>query len=178
MDRATACLTLLLALAATALPAAAQGAGAEGSAGIAPPALERIERSLREIAEALREIQVDQRTLLALRRIEIAEARLAPLSAELHRARDDVRASQDEIAQLNAVAESFRDQVAAALRSGADPRDSAAHVELEQIEKMVDLEKERLETARRRVIEAEDDLARDRERIKLLEEQLEERLAD
>jgi flagellar biosynthesis chaperone FliJ len=143
-----------------------------------PPAtiegIERLNAHLEDIARSLREIRSNQQLLLMLRQIELLERRLAPLEDEHRRAQDDVRATNEQIAQMAGMAERYREEVDRAVRSGADPLQVPERAEVEHIETMLELQRERLEAAEQRVIEADNDLARGRRRIEILDDKLEE----
>jgi hypothetical protein len=167
-------LTLLVMLWILLAPAGAQETGDDGPSGLSARGLAELNANLMRIAEALESLQVDQRVLLTVRRVELAERRIAPLESRLQRARDDVRAQQEEIAQLESVARQWEQEVEEAIREGADPRELSQREELARLRSMTDLAQERLTGADRRVIEAEDEIAHSRRRIEILEELLEE----
>ena len=81
-------LTLLVMLWILLAPAGAQETGDDGPSGLSARGLAELNANLMRIAEALESLQVDQRVLLTLRRVELAEQRIAPLESRLRRARD------------------------------------------------------------------------------------------
>jgi hypothetical protein len=143
-----------------------------------PPAevdgIERLNTHLEDIARSLREMLSNQQLLLTMRQIELMERRLEPLEDEHRRAREDVRATNEQIAQMVGIAKSFREQIDRAVRGGADPLQVPERSELEHIDTMLELQREQLAAAERRVIEADNDVARERRRIEILDDKLEE----
>ena len=120
------------------------------------------------------EIQLDQRMLLMLRRFEVANRSLDPLRRDLSGAREDLRSAKGEVEHLAAIKVSFEREIELQIREGADPRDLPQREEMDRIDAMIELEESRVAAAERRVIEAEDNLARARRRVEILEEALEE----
>jgi chromosome segregation ATPase len=159
------------------------GHGAAAQEGASPPdvtpVLERIDglsRSLDEIARSLRALLRTQNAQVLIRRIELEEGRLSPLDGELQQARGEVRAKQQEIARMEGIREALEKQIDDAVRAGADPQQMPERAELPRIDAMIELQREELGTAERRVMELEDDLATGRDRIAILDEQLQELL--
>ena len=72
--------------------------------------------------------------------------------------------------------EDFQQQVDEAVRKGADPLNLPERRELEHIENVIELDREQLVIAQARAIDAEDDLARRKKRMEILDEKLEELL--
>ena len=138
--------------------------------------LDELSENLGEIARSLRALLDNQDKLLLLRRIELAERRLEPLGSEVRRAASAVRNHEEEIAHIEQVRESFEREIDEAVRSGADPQQLSQRGELQNLESMIALQQQLLENARRSVIEAENDLARGRNEIAILDEQLQELL--
>jgi chromosome segregation ATPase len=132
--------------------------------------------ALRDIAASLRTLVREQRILIVMRRLELAERRLGPQQDELRAARDEVRAISQEVAQLESIAESFRDQVAESIAQGGDP--ASERSEIAHLESMLEAQRERLETAERRVMDAEVDLDRARRDVDRIEPLLEELLEE
>ena len=131
------------------------------------------EAALHDIAASLRVLVHEQRILIGMRRLELAERRLAPQRAELREARGEVRQIEEEIAHLGSVVESFRAQVETEIERGLDPAGSRA--EIAQIESILETQRERLESAERRAVDAEADLdlaRRDVDRVEALLEEL------
>jgi len=135
-----------------------------------------LNRSLEDIAGSLRALLHDQKVELSIRRIELEERRQEPLGGELRSARAEVRAQQEELTRMEGIRENVRRQIDDAVRAGADPQTVPQRSELEQFETVVALERERLATAEARVIDLENDAARGRGRIAILDEQLQELL--
>ena len=135
-----------------------------------------LNRSLDHIAHALQTVLGNQKVDLLIKRIELDERRLSPLGEELRRARDSVRAEQEEIAQMEGIQEQLQRQIDEAVRVGADPRSVEERQQQNHLETMIEVGRERLEAAERRVIDLENDVARGRDRIAILDEQLQELL--
>ena len=84
--------------------------------------MDRINANLEDIAISLRELRADQNVLLTIRRIELAENRLAPINDELRRARQEVRSLNEQVAQMTGILDNLRQQHEESLRAGADCR--------------------------------------------------------
>lgn len=137
-------------------------------------AMDRVSANLEDIARALDDLRRDQKLLLTIRRVELAERRLAPLNDELRNAREEVRSTQEQVARMQGILETLSEQADRAVQSGADPLQVPERRQAEQLESMLKLQQEHLERAEQRAIEAENDLARGRRRIEILDEKLEE----
>lgn len=154
----------------TLLPVSAQ----ETRPGEAPArSTDRTEAALEEIADSLREIAASQRLLLVMQRVELAQSRLDPLLSELSNARDEVKALTEEFESMTTWATHLEQQIEDAIRSGADPTTIAEKDELDQVETMTTLLEQRLSDAERRVMDAENDVARSRRKVEILDERLE-----
>ena len=137
--------------------------------------IRRIADNLEEIADSLRGLMADQNALLMMRRVELAEQRVAPLSRSVRNARTDAENRESEIMELNAVRESIESQIEQALREGQDPQQlNGEREEIQRLDSMIELREIQLEDDRRKAIEAEDELARARRKIEILDDKLEE----
>ena len=145
-------------------------AGDDAPVVLPPDRIDTLNSNLGRIAEALEALRLDQRVLLTLHRVDLAERRIAPLEDRLERARADVRADRDEIARLEPFIRQFENAVQEAVRAGVDPSTIPERNELDRIQAMTDLAQARLADAERRVTEDEDEIARNRKRIQILDE--------
>jgi len=177
MIKSSTSLVLLSVLLATGGPSAvAQQAPSGTEIATLTAEIGKLNGSLDDIARSLRVLLHDQKIQVVIRRIELAERRQAPFSSELRSARADVRAQKEELVRMEGIMENIRRRVDDAIRQGNDPQNVPERAELEQFESMLEIERERLSTAEVRVIDLENDAARGRDRIGILDEQLQELL--
>ncbi len=171
------CLVFLIALpGAGSQPAVAQQTGVESEIATLTTEIGKLNRSLSDVARSLRELLHDQKIQVVIRRIELEERRQAPLGSELRSARSDVRSQQDELVRMEGILENIRQEIDDAVRDGADPQTAPQRIEIREFERMIEVERDRLPAAEARVIDLENDAARGRDRITILDEQLQELL--
>ena len=156
-------------------PAPARDA-ADDPIGALRDSIERANTSLEAIAHSLSALHIEQQAMLMIRRVELEERRMSPLNSAVRSAHQDVEQLEREIRQMERMREDFQQQVDEAVRKGADPLDLPERREVEQIENVIELDREQLVIAQARAIEAEDDLARRKKRMEILDEKLEELL--
>jgi chromosome segregation ATPase len=137
-----------------------------------------INRSLETISAALASLLEQHETIVLLRRIDIEERRLSPLGEQLRRVRDEAESRKEEISRLEAMIEEAEERLSEAIRSGSEADREALQQEKKQIESILQLQEEQLAGLDLRIREAEDDLARGRRAIRILDEQLQERLGE
>lgn len=135
----------------------------------------RLNQNLARISETLDAVLTNQRIDLMIRRIELAERRLEPLAERVEDERARIESLESEIARLEAAAESLERRRDRAVREGraVEPRDEEI---LDQIDDELRQLRKQLETHRRRDLELSQDHERERERIAILDERLQELL--
>jgi len=141
-----------------------------------PADIQRIADNLEDIAISLRALMADQNALLMMRRVELAEQRVAPLSRTVRNAKQDAENRETEIMELSSMRQHLDNQVEKAMREGQDPQTIDEREEIPRLDAIIELRRTQLEDDRRKVIESEDELARARRRIEVLDEKLEELL--
>jgi hypothetical protein len=97
---------------------------------------------------------------------------------QARRARDDVRARNEELDQFRAVRESVRRQLDEAVLQGRDPMSISEREEIDRIDAMIEMREAQLEDAEQRVLLWEDELARGQERVEILDDMLDELLGE
>jgi len=155
-----------------AAPAAA-AAGDDDTAGAdaLTSELAGMRRSLHEISLLLSAALDQQEMSVLMTRIELKQRRLQPLEVSLRGARGSLESVKDERSHLTDMIEMMREE------AGKDTPDAESlKPEVERGRKQLDRLAEREATLRQRIIELEDDLARNQEDIATLEEMVDERL--
>ena len=157
-------------------PTAAQEPLSPGDIARLSEELAAVNRSLGEIARTLEALLRNQKVDLLIKRIELEERRLSPLGQELRGTRSRVRSSTEEIARLENLLEQEENAIDQMVREGRDAPDSPERQMLPRIEAELKLQREQLEATEHRVIDLENDVARGRDQIAILDEQLQELL--
>lgn len=137
--------------------------------------LRRLNDQLQQIGVSLDALLANQKAQLIVRRIELEERRLAPLDREVRGARGDVRNKEAEIRQTRTYRDTTEEELEAAIRAGEE-LDGPQRSELKLMDEMIKNLETELGAFQSRVFELEDDLARGRERVESLDEQLMELL--
>jgi len=152
------------------LLAAADG-GEAGRADAMQRDLGEMRRSLHDIATLLAAALGHQELSVLMSRIELKQRRLQPLEDSLRKARGDLENTKEERNHLADMLEMFREQAG---KEGPDAE--TLGTEIERGRKQLDRLEEREATLHQRIIELEDDLARNGEDIATLEEMVDARL--
>jgi len=133
-----------------------------------------IRGELRTIAQLLGTVEEHHRVTALMTRIQLKQQRLSSVEGQLHSARAEQEAVEQEIERLAVVERTWAD------RPGDDATDERLKAEEErQLELMRQQRKSlesRVETLRMRIVELDNDLARVRKEILALEETVDEQL--
>jgi chromosome segregation ATPase len=162
-------------LAASAAPVAAQQQAAAGD----PTArlvqeVAGLNRSLDHMVAMLEQVIRNQSVDLLLKRIEIKERRLAPMSSDLRSMEAEYGNRKTEIKRLREFIKQQEEVLDDELRQGIDPDDSEARLYLDDLNREIKVEGTRLEELSMRIRRLQDDIAEEREEIEILDEQLSE----
>jgi chromosome segregation ATPase len=136
--------------------------------------LRRLNATLREIADLLRQHLERQETDVFLRRLDLSYQRLAPLENELRSARSEkegVAAEMENMAHMLAAAEEQIEQESSVLEG-----DDGSQRMKREIEARVEQLKRREWQLEQQIVELENRLARRLEDVQALEEWIDERL--
>lgn len=160
---------VVVALLAVAPVSAWSESDGEGVAG----QLAELNRNLARVSGTLEALLANQRVEVLIRRIELAERRLEPLAGRVDDERSWVSGLEREIGELEAMKVSFEEARERAVREGRIPdesdEDAIRHISVELGQRSLELDKHRaLE------LEASQDLERERRRVTILDERLEE----
>jgi len=135
-----------------------------------------IHQALNRLVVLLEEVRQQRHVELLLKRIELKERRLAPLENRLRSAEGDVVGLEDELKHIEVMRTQTEQQIDDEIRTGKDDPQSGSRRMLDEVERMVESLNARLDEARLRVRQAEDDLLDGREEIEILDEMLMELL--
>ncbi len=169
-------LGLALAAAAPALPA--EGPGEVGDAAGLVEQVAQLNRSMQRLVHLLERQQEHRELDLVLKRIELHERRLAPLEAELLRAQGLLQSTRTEGVRVQGMIEESEEQLRAEIRDGTDVPGSGTRRMIDEIERAVGSLGLRTDQYERTVRRLEDDLADGRRQVEILDEVMEQLLAE
>ncbi len=119
-----------------------------------------------------------QRVELVMKRIELAVKRLAPLEAKLVSVEEKIEKYDGNLQALARMKEQQKTYLQEQIKEGVDSPRSETRIALKDIERSVDGNEKRIEAARLRVQEIENELARGRRETEILDEMLMELLEE
>ena len=162
----------LLVAAASASVARAQ----EGAAG-APGAslldeIAGLNRSLDRLVTLLEGVLQNQKVDLLLKRIELRERRIAPMESRLRGLEADLTDGEGETRRLEAMKDREEESLREALRTGVEQDIENLREMIRQIDMGLAHHADRMQDARRRINETENDLASSRREIAILDDML------
>jgi hypothetical protein len=137
-----------------------------------------LNRSLERLVVLLEGSLANQQVDLLLKRIDLKERRLAPLSAELREAEKSAVRAASEIRRIEEMRDQQERQISRDVREGNDRPDTDARRMMQKIEATFEYQSSRAEDEQARARRLEDELAEGREEIIILEELLQELLRE
>jgi chromosome segregation ATPase len=162
----------------TGLPAAAQPVPADPGVAQLQEHVRGIRQALDRMTGLLETVQHQRDIELLFKRIELRERRLEPLERRLRSAESEIEANEDHLASLERMQEQQEETLNEEIREGVDAPRSETRRALDDIKRTQDSVAERTEKARMRAQEYENELARGRREIEILDEKLLEALED
>jgi chromosome segregation ATPase len=170
--------TLLVMVLVSALPAIGQDGATDQTTARLSDEMRGIRQSLDRIVDLLETLQRRQDVDLLLKRIELRERRLDPLESRLRSAESEIQGTEDHLHELDKMEEQHEEILNEEIREGSDAPRSETRRILDDIQRTREAQEERLEAVRMRLQQYENDLARGRETIEILDEMLDELLED
>lgn len=146
---------------------------------VAPQLLEDvagIHRALERLVGLLETMQANQRIDIVLKRIALREQRLEPLEDRLKTAESQVQSLNGEITRLETMLEQQEEVLGDEIRRGLDQPDSDTRRMLDELRMILRIQSDELAQAESRVRGLEDEMARGRDEIAILDEMLLEML--
>ena len=134
--------------------------------------LDRLNATLARIAELLERQAEGQRLELALKRVELANRRVESVEAELANTRSQRSSLQDNLSMVDAELESLASQ---AERSEPDDL-PAVEEQVREAQRAMEILKGRMEDRDRSILELENELARRRRDLEVLQDRLDREL--
>jgi len=170
------CIATILAVAAGGGALAQQGGVAAGETRGLAEEMAQMNRSLDRLVMLMEEAIYQQRIDTVLRRIDVTQRGLIPLSTDLRelQARYDDRKA--ELKRLQEMMEMQEEQVSADVLRGIDQPGSESRSMLREMEHVFEMETARMEDLERRIRFLEDELDEGQRRLKNLNAQLDEML--
>lgn len=168
----------LAALILSALPVAAQSAATDYAPGDLSKDVQGIRQALDRLVVMLEITQRHQEIDLVLKRIELRERRMEPLERRLRSVENEIKDFEEHLKTLDRMQEQHEDILDEEIREGADAQRSETRRMLDDIKRTRVGAEERLESARMRMQQHENDLAHSRREIEILDEMLMELLED
>ena len=162
------CLVWLIAVPASRAQDAATARVAEEIAGV--------HASLDRLVELLETLLENQQVDLLLKRIDLLERRLEPTARRVRGAENGLESFESETNNLKAMLAQQKEQVEAEIRNGADPTQADSQRLVEELEAMIEFHETRVAEKTTSLRELEDELARRREAIEILDDLLLEKL--
>jgi predicted nucleic acid-binding Zn-ribbon protein len=132
--------------------------------------------SLDRLVVLLERVTEQQRIDLLLRRIELEERRLIPVSSDLRSLEGDYENQKTLVKRYQEMLAQMEDELSEEIRRGVDRPDSEPRQMIPGIERELQIEIGRIEDLERRIRRLEDELAEGRREIAILDEQLRELL--
>ena len=160
---------LLVVLILSAFPASAQTGSTEQATELSDE-MRGIRRALDRMVGLLETLHQQQDVDLLLKRIELHERRLEPLERRLRSAESEIQGSEEHLKHLELMREQHEEILNAEIREGADTPRSETRRMLDDLARPREAAEERQESARMRAQEYQNDLARGREEIEILDE--------
>jgi flagellar biosynthesis chaperone FliJ len=140
--------------------------------------VEGIRQALDRLVVLLEITQRHQRIDLVLKRIELRERRMEPLERRLRSTEKEIEEFEEHLKALERMREQHEDALRDEIRDGVDAERSETRRMLDDIERTQVGAAERLESARMRMQQHENDLSAGRRDIEILDEMLMELLDD
>lgn len=136
-------------------------------------AVERLDRSLKEVVRLLEALLENQKGQLLVRRISLMEDRLAPLGEEIRRTDRAILDRGQEVQGLERMLADLEDEISDATLRNLEPPENEMRMK-EELERALENQRGQVETLERRKLELESELARGRREIEILDDQLSE----
>lgn len=136
--------------------------------------LERIADSLEEIAELLTAELESAKLQLVLRRIELSERRIQPLEEAVRDAEAAQESASLEVASMQSMLDRIENQLRDNISALDSSTESALRTEVTQVEFALRQAKRRVRNAEQRIVELENEVLTERDRVDLWQQILDE----
>jgi len=163
---------LLVVLILSALPAAGQSGSTDEIVAQLSDDVEGIRRALDRMVGLMETVRSQRDVDLLIKRIELHERRLAPLQSRLRSAESEINGNEEHLKHLELMQEQHEEILNEEIREGTDTPRSETRRVLDDIARDRAAAEERLELVRMRAQQYENDLARGRKEIEILDETL------